>query len=250
MTAPFTSQQLAPAYQRQLLDQALWQQDCPIALERLRCVNVSYYDFAGKPQHDGQLIVLDAIANATLALFRELYRLRFAIERIRPSSAYHGDDQRSMQANNTSCFNQRLIADGSKLSLHAYGVAIDINPQQNPCFETKPSATEPFANRQFCRPGMAEPVVGVFKAHGFSVWGGHWQHPIDYHHFQPSRLVAQLLAAMQPSDAQSFFNVTIAEPHLTERLTLSHYDALIHQYQQQPKQFIQALQQQLTAVAV
>ena len=37
-----------------------------------------------------------------------------------------------MVDNNTSAFNYRKIAGSNNLSNHAYGKAIDINPQQNP----------------------------------------------------------------------------------------------------------------------
>ena len=34
---------------------------------------------------------------------------------------------------------------------------------------------------------MVEPIVEIFKKHGFSEWGGDWNSPIDYHHFQVPR---------------------------------------------------------------
>jgi hypothetical protein len=45
---------------------------------------------------------------------------------------YDADDDRSMEANNTSAFNCRPITGGTAWSNHSYGRAIDVNPVQNP----------------------------------------------------------------------------------------------------------------------
>ena len=47
-------------------------------------------------------------------------------------SDYGGDDERSMAANNSSGFNFRTIAGPDRSSNHSFGVAIDLNPVQNP----------------------------------------------------------------------------------------------------------------------
>jgi len=31
---------------------------------------------------------------------------------------------------------------------------------------------------------MAEEIVGTFAHHGFLIWGGDWNWPLDYQHFQ------------------------------------------------------------------
>jgi len=52
------------------------------------------------------------------------------------------------------------------------------------------------------RPGLAEAVVDVFAAHGFLVWGGDWNFPIDYQHFEAGdRDFAQRLLQATPSEA-------------------------------------------------
>ena len=45
---------------------------------------------------------------------------------------YGSDDDRSMAADNTSAFNCRLVEGSTSWSAHAYGLAIDINPLENP----------------------------------------------------------------------------------------------------------------------
>ncbi len=88
---------------------------------------------------------------------------------------------------------------GASWSKHAYGVAIDINPLQNPYISypeevsaniLPPSSSKFFVNRNNNRPnkkqraGMAENVIDVFARHGFIIWGGDWDTPIDYQHFE------------------------------------------------------------------
>ncbi len=45
---------------------------------------------------------------------------------------YGADDETSMDANNTSAFNFCNVSGSSRLSKHAYGLTIDINPKINP----------------------------------------------------------------------------------------------------------------------
>src|SRR5690606_20285183 len=133
---------------------------------------------------------------------------------------YRGDDEAAMRDNNTSAFNDRAITGGTVPSLHAYGLAIDINPVQNPYVEIAgdgnarfhPAAGSRYANRAAARPGkparagMAEDVVELFAQHGFTTWGGDWDAPIDYQHFQVSRTLAQKLAALPPEQARAAFD--------------------------------------------
>ena len=46
--------------------------------------------------------------------------------------SFQGNDNASMAAGNTSCFNFRQITSGTIVSIHGYGLAIDLNPIQNP----------------------------------------------------------------------------------------------------------------------
>jgi hypothetical protein len=67
------------------------------------------------------------------------------------------------------CFNFRAKRTGSKLSTHAWGISLDLNPLTNPQG----------------RPGDMDPrVVAVFRKYGFS-WGGDWAgRDKDFMHFQ------------------------------------------------------------------
>ena len=107
---------------------------------QLDTLQVQHIDFQGRSQQ-GVIICNTAIAKDLQEIFSELYRQKYPIERIRPISDYDNDDERSMQANNTSCYCYRPIAGSTKLSNHARGMAIDINPLYNPCVRRKKDGT-------------------------------------------------------------------------------------------------------------
>ena len=93
---------------------------------------------------------------------------------------YGADDQRSMAANNSSAFNYRITTGSTKLSAHARGLAVDINPLYNPCRRTVGGkvVVEPREGRKYLQREAKFPykiVKGdlcyrLFTARGF-VWG-------------------------------------------------------------------------------
>ncbi|PQJ84274.1 M15 family metallopeptidase [Aliivibrio sifiae] len=190
----------------------------PIQCNRLKNVTFKHYDFKGKTA-TGQIVVLDAVAPYVDHIFTELYQQRFPIAQAKPIENYSGDDIKSMDANNTSAFNYRPITGKSSLSLHAYGVAVDINPLQNPFVEFtswgtatfKPLKGHEYSNRMLQRlgkedrKGFAEEVINIFAKNGFIYWGGYWDTPIDFQHFQTSRDMAYLMTAMPTKEASTFF---------------------------------------------
>lgn len=194
----------------------------PIPCHRLRRVSFSYWNEKGVVKNDGELLVLDVIAPHVVKLTNALLAQKFMIAKARGLAHYHGDDNASMNDNNTSAFNGRAITSGNNWSLHAYGVAIDINPLQNPFIEIAKDGTAKISptqsarygvNRLNSRPGkrqrqgMAEDVVDLFAQHGFFVWGGDWNYPIDYQHFQMgSRKFVEKLVALKPKEAAALLN--------------------------------------------
>lgn len=164
---------------------SIWTQECPVRIEQLRLLEISHYNFLGNIVV-GQLVVLDKIAENVLKIFEQLLIVKFPIQNIKPIDAYNGNDELSMESNNSSCFNFRPIAGSDRLSIHSYGLAIDINPVQNPFIEINdktnivkifPKEGGKYLNRGNIRAGMVEPIVGIFKKHGFE-WGGNWNSPI------------------------------------------------------------------------
>jgi D-alanyl-D-alanine carboxypeptidase len=165
-----------------------WHRGCPVAPAQLRRVRLTYWGF-DRRAHTGALVVNASAVGDVVRVFRRLYAARFPIRRMRPIDAYRGIDERSLNADNTAGFNCRyVIGPGPKRwSAHAYGLAIDVDPVENPYLESgrvHPRAGRAYLNRSRVRPGMAVPggvLVHAFAAVGWS-WGGRWTPP-DYQHF-------------------------------------------------------------------
>jgi hypothetical protein len=190
-----------------------------VGCDRLRLVKFSYLSFDGRIRDDGEIVVMDAAAPHVLRIFESLRKIRFPIHKARPMNEFDGNDDASTAANNTSAFNDRNVSGGSAPSLHAYGLAIDLNPVQNPylvvsgtTLRVDPPAGTEYLNRMNerpgkpPRPGMAEAVVRLFADEGFLVWGGYWDNPVDYQHFQVSRKLAERLASLPPAQAATEFD--------------------------------------------
>lgn len=168
-----------------------WRPDLPCATrDQLVLMQIPYRDYGGETQV-GQMIVARRVADEVAAIFDEIYRSgKFRIAQMRLIDDFAGDDDKSIAANNTSAFNCRLTDHGG-LSKHALGLAVDINPVQNPYREgslTAPEAGRSFDEPQERRSGIiglileGDVVTRAFARRGW-IWGGRWKHTIDYQHF-------------------------------------------------------------------
>jgi poly-gamma-glutamate synthesis protein (capsule biosynthesis protein) len=163
---------------------------CP-PRESLVLLSVPYRDFDDRVQV-GQLIVAKAVADEVADAFDEIFASgQFRIAAMELVDRYGGDDDASMAANNTSAFNCRLTTGGSRLSAHAFGTAIDVNPVQNPYVKgdtTLPPAGRAYdeaSERSGDRPGViveGDAVTTAFARRGW-VWGGDWSTLKDFQHF-------------------------------------------------------------------
>ncbi|AOJ81097.1 D-alanyl-D-alanine carboxypeptidase [Burkholderia savannae] len=197
----------------------------PVQCGRLRNVSFDYVNFDGQTQK-GEVVVLDAVAERVQTIFDTLRRMRFPLNKAVPIERYRGDDVASMNDDNTSAFNSRPKTGSDEWSMHAYGVAIDVNPLRNPYVSfggdggarvLPESAAKASMNRlderpgKPPRPGMAERAVDVFANNGFLRWGGYWDDPIDYQHFEVGSraLVAQMVGA-PPDEAREMFERYVA----------------------------------------
>jgi hypothetical protein len=166
-----------------------WRPGCPVGPPQLRRIRMPYVGFDGRA-HRGQLIVNAAVAQDVVVVFRTLYDARFPIRRMVPIDAYHGSDDRSVAADNTSSFNCRAaVAPGPKhWSMHAYGEAIDVDTVENPYVQdgrVSHANARPFLDRRNVRRGMAVEggvLVRAFAKIGWG-WGGRWPGSPDYQHF-------------------------------------------------------------------
>src|SRR5207249_9506727 len=113
-----------------------WRRGCPVAPAQLRRLRLSYWGFDGRP-HTGTLVVRASAVDDLVDVFSRLYEARFPIRRMRPIDAYRGDDERSLAADNTPAFNCRdVVGPGPRRwSVHAYGLAVDVDPVENPYLE-------------------------------------------------------------------------------------------------------------------
>jgi hypothetical protein len=166
-----------------------WHRGCPVAPAQLRRLRLRYWGF-DRQAHLGTLVVNARAVTPLVRVFARLYSARFPIRRMRPIDAYGGSDERSLNADNTAAFNcRRAVASGPKRwSVHAYGLAIDVNPVENPYVEggrVHPRAGRAYLNRSRVRRGMAVRrglLVRSFAAVGW-LWGGRWTGTPDYQHF-------------------------------------------------------------------
>ena len=160
---------------------------CPVAPASLRRLHVTYLGFDDRA-HTGEIVVNAAAAAKVTAVFANLYAARFPVYRMVSVDAYGGSDDRSMAADNTSSFNCRRVSGSSSWSMHAYGLAVDLNTVENPYVvgtQVSPPAGRPFVDRSSYRRGMVvsgDTVVHAFAAQGWQ-WGGTWSGSKDYQHF-------------------------------------------------------------------
>lgn len=215
--------EIDPAACKALRDSGVMHATAPVRCDQLRIVRFSYVGFDGRQHDDGEIMVMAAAADHVQAIFDVLLQRRFAIAGARLMNRYRGDDRASMRDNNTSAFNDRAVTGNSAPSLHAYGLAIDLNPVQNPFLQFgddgkatfSPEDGSRYANRLQQRPGkparkgMAEDVVALFAEHGFVIWGGDWDAPIDYQHFQTSRALAKRLAVLPAAEGRAVFSAYV-----------------------------------------
>lgn len=162
-----------------------------ISFDELRYLEVLHVGFDGEV-HVGELIVNKSVAEEVLQIFREIYDVGFPIEKMKVISNYNNSDEDSMNDNNTSAFNFRTIVNGTTLSNHSYGLAIDINPKLNPYITANavlPENGAEFVDRSQYAKGMikkGEAVCEIFSKYGWT-WGGDWENPKDYQHFEKTQ---------------------------------------------------------------
>lgn len=166
-----------------------WREGCPVGPDRLRLISLNFVGFDGAVRR-GELVVNADLAVEVARVFADLYFDRFPIQRMETVEKYNSDDDASMAANNTSAFNCRAITGGTAWSNHSYGRAIDINPVQNPYISRSgavyPPNGAPYVDRTQHAPGMihaGDATERAFTTRGWT-WGGSWNTPIDYQHFE------------------------------------------------------------------
>lgn len=170
-----------------------WREESPVPLEDLRYLILSHWDFEGNVQQ-GELVVHCLVADEVIEIFEKLFEIQFPLTCMKLADAYEADDDASMDANNCYAHCARNVAHTNIWSNHAYGLAIDINPQQNPLLRgdevfPKTARENGYIDRENLRPGMITQDTSIYKiftSYGW-MWGGECFKPFgfeDLHHFQ------------------------------------------------------------------
>lgn len=169
-----------------------YKEGCSVSRTDLRYLRILHYTATGKIRM-GELVCHKSVAQDFIEIFRKLYDARYPIERMVLIDNYGADDLRSMEANNTSAFNFRRVAGAAKLSAHAMGRAVDINPLYNPYVRRRggkitvsPQQGRKYADRTKTftyKINRGDICHRLFVEHGF-IWGGAWQSLKDYQHFE------------------------------------------------------------------
>lgn len=187
----FTAQPIDDSLFRRI-DGLSYGSNCTVALSDLRYIKVLHYD-AEQNIRLGEMICHRSISDDLLEIFRTLFDARYPIGRMVLIDLYGADDEQSMRANNSSCFNFRFISGTNRLSKHSTGMAVDINPLYNPYVRVsngrmivEPAGADIYADRSADFPYKIERsdvCCQAFLKHGFE-WGGDWTSRKDYQHFE------------------------------------------------------------------
>ena len=168
-----TIEPLPPQMQPAMIGKS-WNPGCPVPLANLRVVRVSYVGFDSQT-HPGTIVV----------------HKRFPIHKVDPYDGYGT----TYAANDiTVGFYCRKADDTpSEWSSHAYGMAIDINPMENPYRNTEGSWWPETAAKYGPRNGALGKVTttssafAIFTRHGW-FWGGFYVGERNYMHFNVSTI--------------------------------------------------------------
>ena len=182
----FASRTVSPA-PRTVIARSTWQRACPVSATDLAWVRLTFRGFDGA-RHTGELLVNASAAQDMVTVFRRLWRARFPLEQMHVTTRAELGAAPTGDGNNTSAFVCRPVTGGSAYSVHAYGLAIDVDPFQNPYVKGDrviPELATSYVDRTRRRPGMIEPggpVTRAFAGVGWT-WGGTFTSLKDLQHF-------------------------------------------------------------------
>lgn len=185
---------LSASQKSQLKARGFWHKGCPVGLSDLRLLTVTHRGF-DRHNHTGQVVTNKSAAPKLAKVFRQLFRLHFPIRHMTFASVYGPRSAQPADGDVSGSFECRQAvpspcsggnANGS-WSNHAYGLAIDINPVENPyvgCGMSRDPKAQSYRDRSRHRPGMVtRRVIQAFASVGWG-WGGSWAgNTKDYMHF-------------------------------------------------------------------
>jgi hypothetical protein len=182
------------AHQQKRVANGYWHAGCPVARSQLRVLTVTHWAFDGRV-HTGQLVVNRDAAAPLRKVFKRLFELHFPIHHMRFADVYGPRKGRPPDGDISGSFVCRDAVPSpcnpgkptGNWSMHAYGMAVDLNPVENPyvgCGQTHDPKSVRYMDRSRLRKGMVTPdVVRAFASVGWG-WGGAWTGSTkDYMHF-------------------------------------------------------------------
>jgi hypothetical protein len=192
-----SSAPLTPAQRTAVVQAGEYHRGCPVTLSQVRLLTIAYHGFDHRT-HTGQILVNESAVAPLTKVFHGLYRMGFPIHHMEFSDTYgppstkrppDGDFTASFecrQAASSPCTGNPTGRTGT-WSEHAYGLAIDLNPVENPyvgCGMTRDKTALSFLDRSRVRRGMVTPaVLALFHSIGWG-WGGSWTGSTkDYMHY-------------------------------------------------------------------
>jgi hypothetical protein len=170
-----------------VIARSTWVEGCPVDASQLDWMRLTFWGFDGR-RHTGELLVNHSASAALTTVFRRLYAARFPIEQMHITTKAEAALPPTGDGNNTSAFVCRPVRGQTTWSQHAYGLAIDVDPFQNPYVKGErvlPELASWYLDRTRHAPGIITadgPVVRAFEAIGWG-WGGSWHALKDYEHF-------------------------------------------------------------------
>lgn len=171
----------------EVIKRSTWRPGCPVSAHQLSWVQLTFWGFDHE-RHTGELLVNRSVADKVVRVFRELFKDHFPIEEMAITTKAEQKAPPTGDGNDTSAFNCRPTRGSTTFSQHAYGLAIDVNPFQNPYSKgdlVLPELASAYLKRSWDRPGMIAPggpVVRAFAGIGWG-WGGSWHSLKDRMHF-------------------------------------------------------------------
>jgi hypothetical protein len=183
---------LTSSQKSMLVKGGFWHRGCPVGLNDLRVLRVSHRGF-DKHNHTGQMIVNRKAASALAKVFHRLYVIHFPIRNMSLQGVYGPRAQQTEDPTGSFECRQAVpspCTGGSgtgSWSNHAYGLAVDLNPQESPyvgCGMSRDPKAQSYRDRSRHRPGMVTAQVRkAFASIGWG-WGGSWSgNTKDYMHF-------------------------------------------------------------------
>jgi hypothetical protein len=170
-----------------VLGRSTWKPACPVKPEQLRYLTMSFRGFDARA-HTGEMLINADVAPTVVEVFKKLFTAGFPVEEMHISPEAELNLPPTGDRNNTEGFICRPKHGQTQWPAQAFGLAIDLNPFDNPYVNGNlvvPELASSYLARDWVRSGMVSdggPAVTAFESAGWK-WGGRWLGPVNFAHF-------------------------------------------------------------------